>query len=55
MGCCYSNADERATREPLLDGPKNVLAKGEKSADFFKAMEINLKSKINDGPMPAAT
>ena len=41
--CCRSG--ERPEMEPLLDGPKNVLAKGETSKDFFKAMEANHSAK----------
>ena len=47
MGSCCGKEDDRV-REPLLDGPKNTLAKGETSQDFFKAMETNLKPKLID-------
>jgi hypothetical protein len=40
MFCCCPRGS-RPEREPLLDGPKNVLAKGETSKEFFHAMEQN--------------
>ena len=50
--CCFSGGSLDEEREPLLDGPKNTLAKGESSKAFFAAMEEN--HRIRTTPKMAA-